>query len=141
MEEIKKKLKASFKRLQGNRIISMKQNHDCLEEVLRDDLTLLPLPQEPWTAGSFGKKLRFKIVGIPKMVPGTMSKEFNSCFQKPHTWGFPVQSFPLQQLGLWEDAPELVIFEGTIVQGLKIPVFFSLLNPTRRHSGFFWGGQ
>lgn len=94
-----------------------------------------------WTTGSCGRKLRFKIAGIPKVAPGTMSKEFNSCFQKLLTWGFPVQSFPLQQLCLWEDVPQLVTFEGRMAQGLKTPVLFSLPNLTRRHSRVFGRGE
>ena len=52
MERIKKKkkrpLKASFKRLLGNRIISLKQNCDCLQEVnAGEGAPLPPFPPPP----------------------------------------------------------------------------------------------
>lgn len=75
MEEIKKKLKASFKSLQGNRIISTEQNCDCPGAV-----TVVRAPTTPSSLflgnhRALQRKLRFSKAGILKVAPRATSKE------------------------------------------------------------------
>lgn len=104
----KRPLKASFKRLLGNGIVSMKQNCDCLEEVNAGlewgrEPRHPPLPQLPLQWEDARLIARSESEGAPTMAPTATSKEFSSsCFQKFYHWVFPAQGFALKQLCLWE---------------------------------------